>query len=100
MHPLHSLLGMLLEETRHIAQHRETCSCIVVFYTNHQVDVLIHQLVHSSRCLLAYTDWDCHPPQSLQNIFQRVPWYTLDINEGLIPKNKGDWPDLKPIEPR
>ena len=38
--------------------------------------------------------------ETLQNIFQRVPWYTLDINEGVIPKNKGDWPDLKPIEPR
>ena len=38
--------------------------------------------------------------ETLQNIFQRVPWYALDINEGVIPKNKEDWPDLKPIEPR
>jgi len=38
--------------------------------------------------------------QTCQSIFQRVPWYTLEIDEGVIPKNKGDWPELKPIEPR
>jgi hypothetical protein len=38
--------------------------------------------------------------QTCQSIFQRVPWYTLEMDEGVIPKNKGDWPELKPIEPR
>ena len=38
--------------------------------------------------------------QTCQSIFRRVPWYTLEMDEGVIPKNKGDWPDLKPIEPR
>ena len=38
--------------------------------------------------------------QTCQSIFQRVPWFTLEIEEGLVPKNKGDWPELKPIEPR
>ena len=38
--------------------------------------------------------------KTCQSIFQRVPWYTLEMDEGVIPKNKGDWPELKPIEPR
>lgn len=38
--------------------------------------------------------------ETCQSIFQRVPWYTLEMDEGVIPKNKGDWPELKPIEPR
>jgi len=38
--------------------------------------------------------------KTCQSIFQRVPWYTLEIGEGVIPKNKGDWPELKPIEQR
>ena len=38
--------------------------------------------------------------ETVQDIFQRLPWYTLEIDEGMIPKNKGDWPELIPIEPR
>ena len=38
--------------------------------------------------------------ETCQSIFQRVSWYTLEMDESLIPKNKGNWPELKPIEPR
>ena len=38
--------------------------------------------------------------ETCQSIFQRIPWYTLENDEGVIPKNKGDWPELIPIEPR
>ena len=38
--------------------------------------------------------------ETCQSIFQRLPWYILEVGERLIPKNKEDWPDLKPIEPR
>jgi hypothetical protein len=38
--------------------------------------------------------------ETVQDIFQRIPWYTLEIDEGVIPKNKDDWPELIPIEPR
>ena len=38
--------------------------------------------------------------ETCQSLFSRLPWYTLEIDEGVIPKNKEDWPDLKPIEPR
>ena len=38
--------------------------------------------------------------ETSQSLFQRLPWYSLEIDEGVIPKNKGDWPELKPIEPK
>ena len=38
--------------------------------------------------------------ETCQSLFQRLPWYSLEIDEGVIPKNNGDWPELKPIEPR
>ena len=38
--------------------------------------------------------------ETCQSLFQRVPWYTLEMYEGVIPKNKGDWLELIPIEPR
>lgn len=38
--------------------------------------------------------------ETCQSIFQKLPWYTLEIEEGRIPKNDRDWPKLKSIEPK
>ena len=38
--------------------------------------------------------------ETSQNLFSRLPWFTLEIEEGLIPTDGFGWPNLKPIEVR
>ena len=38
--------------------------------------------------------------ETCQSLFSRLPWFTLEIEEGLIPTDRSGWPNLKPIEVR
>ena len=37
--------------------------------------------------------------ETCQSLFRRLPWFSLDVKEGFIPKDKNLWPNLKPVEP-